>query len=368
MPPHAQLDDARVQVKPAFSWLAAYQFRGGLDPMVMGGFSVRLPVWKDRNQERAIAGAEIERTAAAHDRAKSEILARVRRSLGSRRTSPRSTSACASTARQSSAGGRCVRVGAMRPSPPAARRCSWCWTTSTAGSAIAKEELVSVGATDRGDRIARGGDRKRRCFEIPGSGGRNEEVMIVVALAVAVFGGVALGYRFGRAGRGPVAAAVVASSERRALPLSDASADRLRQAGAVPDLPDDSGEKRRRASREAHDLPLDDEPQRDLRSSGNDSMGMAMVPEEVEEPSSAAGRPGRRAGATRAVDAQASAPGRSHRCVRRSTPFVKTVRAVGQIAIDERRMQHVHTKIQGWIEHLHAPEPSARRFDGVIRC
>jgi Cu(I)/Ag(I) efflux system membrane fusion protein len=30
------------------------------------------------------------------------------------------------------------------------------------------------------------------------------------------------------------------------------------------------------------------------------------------------------------------------------------LRTVGQIAIDERRMQHVHTKIQGWIEHLHA--------------
>jgi len=72
----AELDDARVQVKPMYSWVAAYQFRGGLDPMVMGGFSVRLPVYKDRKQERAIAAATIERTAAGHDRAEAELRAR----------------------------------------------------------------------------------------------------------------------------------------------------------------------------------------------------------------------------------------------------------------------------------------------------
>jgi hypothetical protein len=72
----AQLDDTRVQVKPVYSWVAAYQYRGDLDPMVMGGFSVRLPVWKDRKQERAIAGATLERTAAGHDRNEAEIAAR----------------------------------------------------------------------------------------------------------------------------------------------------------------------------------------------------------------------------------------------------------------------------------------------------
>jgi len=35
-------------------------------------------------------------------------------------------------------------------------------------------------------------------------------------------------------------------------------------------------------------------------------------------------------------------------------PFTKTVRAVGVVAIDERRIQHVHAKFQGWIEHLQA--------------
>jgi outer membrane protein TolC len=72
----AQLDDARSQAEPTYAWLASYQFRGGLDPMVMGGFSVRLPVWKDRKQQRAIAGAEAEREAAARDR--DEAVVRVR--------------------------------------------------------------------------------------------------------------------------------------------------------------------------------------------------------------------------------------------------------------------------------------------------
>jgi outer membrane protein TolC len=72
----AQLDDARVQTKPTYSWLAAYQFRGGLDPMVMGGFAVRIPVWKDRKQMHAIAAATNEHTAAGHDREAAEVEAR----------------------------------------------------------------------------------------------------------------------------------------------------------------------------------------------------------------------------------------------------------------------------------------------------
>ena len=35
-------------------------------------------------------------------------------------------------------------------------------------------------------------------------------------------------------------------------------------------------------------------------------------------------------------------------------PFVRRVRTVGRVAIDDTRMQHIHTKVQGWIEHLHA--------------
>ena len=49
-------------------------------------------------------------------------------------------------------------------------------------------------------------------------------------------------------------------------------------------------------------------------------------------------------------------------------PFLKTVRAVGLVTVDERRMQHVHTKIQGWIEHLHAGAvgETVRRGDPLL--
>ena len=36
------------------------------------------------------------------------------------------------------------------------------------------------------------------------------------------------------------------------------------------------------------------------------------------------------------------------------TPVVRSIRVVGQVAYDETRMFHVHTKIQGWIEHVFA--------------
>ena len=35
-------------------------------------------------------------------------------------------------------------------------------------------------------------------------------------------------------------------------------------------------------------------------------------------------------------------------------PVTRTVRTVGQVAYDDTRMYHVHTKVQGWIEHVFA--------------
>jgi outer membrane protein TolC len=58
--------------------MAAYQYLGSLDPMVMGGVTVRLPLWKDAKQARGIAEAERSAEAAAHDRDATEIAARVR--------------------------------------------------------------------------------------------------------------------------------------------------------------------------------------------------------------------------------------------------------------------------------------------------
>jgi outer membrane protein TolC len=72
----AALGEAKTRTKPEFSWMAAYQFRGGLDPMVMGGFGVRLPVWKRQDQARGIAQSEAELDAARHDVATAAIRAR----------------------------------------------------------------------------------------------------------------------------------------------------------------------------------------------------------------------------------------------------------------------------------------------------
>jgi Cu(I)/Ag(I) efflux system membrane fusion protein/cobalt-zinc-cadmium efflux system membrane fusion protein len=85
---------------------------------------------------------------------------------------------------------------------------------------------------------------------------------------------------------------------------------------------------------------------------GKDSMGMEMVPVEVDQPTSAAGNVTGRAAVTltdrgrQLIGAQTEVVG--------ETPIRRSIRAVGQVAYDETRMFHVHTKIQGWIEHVFA--------------
>jgi outer membrane protein TolC len=74
----ASVENARVQTKPEWGWMAAYQYLGSLDPMVMGGVTVRLPLWKNSKQARGIAEAERTAEGAAHDRDAAEIAARVR--------------------------------------------------------------------------------------------------------------------------------------------------------------------------------------------------------------------------------------------------------------------------------------------------
>ncbi|MBI1949788.1 MAG: TolC family protein [Acidobacteria bacterium] len=70
---------ARLDLKPDFSWSASYQNRGGLDPMVMGSFGVRLPLHRARKQAQAVGQKEAELAAAQHELA--DLLARTRGSV-----------------------------------------------------------------------------------------------------------------------------------------------------------------------------------------------------------------------------------------------------------------------------------------------
>jgi RND family efflux transporter MFP subunit len=80
---------------------------------------------------------------------------------------------------------------------------------------------------------------------------------------------------------------------------------------------------------------------------GQDSMGMDLVPVEIDEGvpevsglSTVTLSPERR----RAIGVRTSAVERA--------PFVRTIRAVGRVTADETRIHRVHAKFEGWIEDL----------------
>jgi membrane fusion protein, copper/silver efflux system len=85
---------------------------------------------------------------------------------------------------------------------------------------------------------------------------------------------------------------------------------------------------------------------------GKDSMGMEMVPVEVDASHPAAAAVEGRATVT-ISDRGRRLIGASTETVS-ETPVTHSIRTVGQIDYDETRMYHVHTKIQGWIEHVFA--------------
>ena len=156
-----------------------------------------------------------------------------------------------------------------------------------------------------------------------------KKVLIVVALAVAVAGGLALGYQFGRKAHAPSGTPPLAT--HRALyhcPM--------------------------------HPQIVSDKP-------GQCPICQMTLVRNIDEQQTSVGTPVPGLAAIGLSARKRQLLG-ARTVVAEIAPFVKTIRAVGQVAIDERRMQHVHTKIQGWIEHLHAGAvgETVRRGDPLL--
>lgn len=66
---------ARLEQKPDWIWSAAYQYRGDLDPMIMGMVGWRLPFHKAHKQAQALAQAESGLTAARQELAEGRLQA-----------------------------------------------------------------------------------------------------------------------------------------------------------------------------------------------------------------------------------------------------------------------------------------------------
>ena len=70
------VEAARFESKPELRWSAGYQYRGDLDPMVMGMIGFRLPIYHDRKQVEEVVEAEARLSAARHDLAETELKTR----------------------------------------------------------------------------------------------------------------------------------------------------------------------------------------------------------------------------------------------------------------------------------------------------
>ncbi len=94
-----------------------------------------------------------------------------------------------------------------------------------------------------------------------------------------------------------------------------------------------------------------------------DSMGMEMVPVEVEAApaTTAATAPG--LATVHIPTAKQQLIGvRTSEVVR--APFRRTIRAVGRVSYDETRLRHIHTKIAGYVEKLYANATGAVVLEG----
>lgn len=85
-----------------------------------------------------------------------------------------------------------------------------------------------------------------------------------------------------------------------------------------------------------------------------DSMGMDFVPVYSDEADAGSGPPGPEGLATVSIDARKqSLLGLKTVAVTRA-PFETSIRTTGRVAADERRVHHVHTRYEGFVEHVTA--------------
>jgi len=96
-------------------------------------------------------------------------------------------------------------------------------------------------------------------------------------------------------------------------------------------------------------------------SPGKDSMGMEMVPVEAEEAPQATSVSGR--GAVRISAQRRQLLGIKTSVVQRSA-FRRSLRAVGRVTVDETRLRHVHTKVDGYVEKLYANATGEQVWEG----
>jgi membrane fusion protein, copper/silver efflux system len=82
-----------------------------------------------------------------------------------------------------------------------------------------------------------------------------------------------------------------------------------------------------------------------------DSMGMDFVPVYEDEVADTASGVAGRAAVTLSPDRRQMLGVRSEEV--KKTRLVRSIRTVGRVAVDERRLHHVHTKYEGYVEHLH---------------
>jgi len=83
---------------------------------------------------------------------------------------------------------------------------------------------------------------------------------------------------------------------------------------------------------------------------GLDSMGMEMERVEVEEETPSQGNVEGLAPVRIPLRKQQLIGVRTEQVAR--SPFIRDLRTVGRVTVDETRIHHVHTKIEGWVDHL----------------